>query len=904
MTDKTKKIFLVFLMAFECLLVLPFQKAQALYGVDLGNLSGNVVGTAMDQAFSKLGVDQNELKYTIQSMNVSRRKKQQPQIEMSFNPANPVTAQKVTAVATPLNFLNTTENLYFTWYLKPDGCPDKESSPSGTIKNKCDFDGDGKISINDYKVKAMRIIANDDFEWDKADYGSGSAGKSYSAIWGGNDQKGKSNHCFVHDIDSGDEYEIECNKHLFPEDPDNNWDIGDGSFGLSEEKFWHTDPNDPDTADTGNGDEANVAGLGMDTFSWVYEEGDEVGVVIEGISTESTQNADSSFKIMWAFVNNKCDLGSADEDGYPKTSTSHSTSLSVGETCPDGSSTTVQTTVTTTKSIISRIANNAVVRTTTYSTDTTDSNCDGVYDEAAGAAYNQTTTGPNGPDYLGQYNGITCTGFDENINLEDEGLSLSEITKVSDLNDCLDENYINPTEGGEAKTKMDVSLSYSPDFPMNDPPSGSSYDANGDGDKLSLQSTVTNADNPGYLKYTWQLYESDTPNPDSWGDPISKSRLPDSLNLSGIGLDSLSFRLNIPDLEKYLKVKVTVTENYSSGSEARTGHADVIIPISQITQRIKVFSASVSESLGLSLKSTERCLTDSTPDAICYVAKNEIIGLSVSKDGFSDFLWTANNEAIPPAGNQTKVENTAYLPILEDNGYQYSIEMIATNSDGEKTDLVRTLKVADPEVKIVSADESICKANLLGYYIDTDGKYWSDYSETNFSALSGTDIELEPEFDGVSPSVGDYFWIVDGYKITSSNASSYGYSVDSTSGAITLPGKSLGETYDVGVSLVYTQDNNTKKALNEYWGVQQNEFYEKKVGKTIEITFVGSISDTEGANSNNSPKKILASIYSATPAYIAFLLRITLTGFAMIIFSRIILSFFPNLKENDPVVKF
>lgn len=898
MNNKVKSVCLfLFLSLFLGCFLFSIPKTFAIEGVEVQKVEENTPGNSLDQIFSKLGVDQDELKYSIQSVNVARRKKQQPQMELNFNPSNPVNAQKITAVATPTNFFNTTENLYFTWYLKPKGCPNKDTSPTQEVKDKCDFDSNGDITINDYKVKAMRIIASNDFEWDKADYSSGNAGRSYNAVWGGNNQSGKSNHCFVHDVDSGDEYEIECNKHLFPEDPSNGWTIGDGTFGLNEEKFWRTDPNDPDTADTGNGDEANVAGLGMNTFSWTYEEGDRVGVVIEGISTEPTQKKDSSFKIMWALAKNKCDLGDVDEGEYPKTSTTKSTSLSVGTTCPDGSSTTTQTTTTRTETIISRAASNAVVRTTTYKTDIIDSNCNGEYEESSGAAYDQTTTCPNGPDYLGQYNGETCTESDEYITLDTTEISLSEIKKVSDINSCLDGNYIDPAEGGGAKTKMDITLSYSPDFPMNNPPSGSSYDENGEGDLLSIQSTITNADNPGYLKYTWQLYESDTPNPELWGDPISKSRLPESLNLSGIGLDSLKFRLNIPDLKKYLRAKVTVTESSVGDYKTRTGHTDIIIPVSKISQRIRVFNTSVSSNLGISLGSNERCLTNNTPDAICYVSKDEIVGLSVNKDKFSDFLWTIDNKTITSIGNQTKVDNTVYFPVLENNGYKYSVEMIATNSNGEKIDLVRVFEVADPKISIVSADKSTCMPNLLGSYIDTDGKHWPDYSETNFSALSGSDIKLEPQFNGISPSAEDYFWIIDGFVITPSNASSYGYSIDSTSGTITLPGKSLGEAYGVGIQLVYTQDNNTKKALTKYWGVQQNKFYEKKVGKNIEITFVGSISDTE-ASSNNSPKKILASIYGATPAYIAFLFRITLTAFALIIFSRIILSFFPNLNKD------
>jgi hypothetical protein len=914
MIFNTKKTTIFFLVATGCFFLFSPQKATALSGVELQKLSGGVVGSAMDQAFSQLGIDKNELKYSIQTANVSRRKKQQPQIELSFSPDNPVSGKKVTVTATPSYFSNSTENIYFTWYLKTDGCPDKrEPSPSDDVKKKCDTDGNGIININDYKVKATRILAGNDFEWDKADYSSGTAGKSYNAIFGGNNQEGKSNHCYVHDVDSGDEFEITCDEHLFPhvDIGGRNHEIGKGSFGLDDEKFFHLDPNDPDTADTGNGDEANVVGLGTNTFSWNYTKGDKIGVVIEGISMEPTQKADSSYKIMWAFVNNKCVIDYGNND-YPKTEITTIVSDPVADTPLPGQTTTVTTKTTVYKYTPTNINNYIYVRTITTIEVTTE-----VRDSATQALISTntvTTRSTTCPDYpyqygigahVGELNYFTDPNFPENGDVvctaKDEEIDTAQdmsIAKASDLNKCLYNNFADPAEGGGAKTKIDLTLSYLPDFPMNDPGTGSDYNKDGDGDQLTVQSSITNADNPGYLKYSWQLYESDEYNTDSWGNPISKSRLPDSIQLSGMGMDSFKLKLNIPDLKKYLKVKLTVTENSTGSSETRKGVADVIIPISKISQRIRAYGASVSDTLGLSLKANELCLNENKPDAVCYVAKNEIVGLSVSATGFSDFLWTVNNDPLKPVPPATSSGNTVYFPVLENNGYRYNVEMIATNDKGEKINLSKAFEVADPEVVIASADEYVLKPNLLGHYIDVDGKYWPDYSKTNFSALSETPIKLKALFYGITPAVDQYSWLVDGIEITKKNAAIFGYSIDD-SGILTLTEKKIGETYNVGVGIVYTQDKNTKKALSKYWGVQPDKFYEKKIGAAIEIKFVGSLSETQGAGKDNLPKKILAQMYGAAPAYVVFLLRIVLTTFAMLIFSRIILSFFPDLKENE-----
>lgn len=83
---------------------------------------------------------------------------------------------------------------------------------------------------------------------------------------------------------------------------------GDGCFDATEEKFWGTNPKDPSTADNGNKDEANVVGLGQDGFTWNYQSGDQVGVVVEGVSMLPTKHDDSSNMIMFAFSKNECKI--------------------------------------------------------------------------------------------------------------------------------------------------------------------------------------------------------------------------------------------------------------------------------------------------------------------------------------------------------------------------------------------------------------------------------------------------------------------------------------------------------------------------------------------------------------------------------------------------------------------
>lgn len=912
--NKLKKIIFSSLLIVS-LIVSETNTAQAI-GID--SITGGVIDYVISKIFGRLDVDEGELKYFIQTFNVSRRKKQPPQVSLNFTPANPVSGQKVTAVATPTYFLNDSKELYFTWYLKSAGC-NKKSNPNEETRRKCDSDGDGNIDENDYKVKAMRIIANNDFEWDKdGAYSNHTDNDGYKAIWGGDDQKGKNNHCYVHNTKTGDEYEIECNKHLFPNAPGET--TGDSEFDKGEEEFWHTNPNDPDTADTGNGDEANITGLGLTSFTWNYEKGDEVGVVIEGVSVEPTQVADSSYRIMWALLNNNCETGDADTD-YPRTDISDPV---YSGSCTDGFGnirSEVKTVTTVKEFIVNRAGTIATIRTRKNVSQITDANCDGQFDETA--VNTPSVTCPDGegvfddPDNSGT--NITCYAIDKVINLDDSGdnaLTADKIKKVSDLNSCLDENMIDPEEGGGIAGKLEVNLDYSPQFPMNDPVEGSDG-----GDIMSVSSSLQNDEDTGYIRYKWEVFANDQINPESWGDSFTKSEIPEVSQTTGLNLDTFKFRLNFPeetlkkkvsDIQKfYLKVKLTAIENV--GDEIREGHSDVIIPVSSTSGKIRVFDATATQSgndIVLSPGSVEKCL-EGFDKTLCPVVKNEILALQVENSGLTDFSWSVNGEAIgqitencswgecdSKTGENT---NLAYLPILEDESFRYDVELAATDiKNGEKININKMFEVVEPQVKIDSADTASTQPVFLGNYIDLDGKEWPDYSETNFETLAYSPTKLKAIFTGFTPSTENYAWYVDGLKITKDNATDFGYNIDE-SGILTLPGEQTGKSYDIGILSLYSQDNLIKKILYTYWNVPYDELYEANISKSVTINPVMVLSENSGSVSAapRSRTKMLASVFSATPQYLTFLLRIVLTSFLILVFSGIILSFFPNTKENE-----
>ncbi|MFA4817774.1 MAG: hypothetical protein WC608_03605 [Parcubacteria group bacterium] len=863
-----KKIFLPTLIVLLIFFALSTQNARA---YDMTAFLGNPKA-GINNMLDALGFNKDETNEMVKNLNVSRKKKQAPQVSLDFSPGNPTEGEKVTAAAKPIYFLNDISRLYYTWYLKHNNNDGVKTHFDKTLEKtidcdedgNCDLNDDGDIDIEDWKIEAARIIASNDFDWEKADYSSTSKDDDgYKAYLGGDDQQGKDpepeKHCYLHNFETGDDFNIpedKC-KHLFPNAPEknnNDFETGDDSFNKDEEKFWRTDPQNPDTANTGETDEANVAGLGIEEFTWNYQNGDKIGVAVEGISMDPTQSPDASYKIMWATLKNEtCDSVS---DSLDETSDSLAN-------LTNGTATVVSDPVVTTDPVTGNETTVEVTTETTTVVNLSDSTA-----EITTVATTTTTVRDSGDNIISGPTTTTTTSV-QNIGSDAD---------IDDFNECLEDNLISPTEGGESQ-KIDVLLSYFPTSPINDPTGENATE-------IVVNSSITNANDQNILKYAWQVYKSDVINPDSWGDPLLKSELPGIGQTTGAGLSSIKFKPQFKDpAPKFLKVKLSVTENSSADSE-REGHSNVIIPLSLTSNKISVFSVAVSPILVLSLEQAERCAAG-MDKAFCPIVQNEIVGMSVAKENYTNFAWTVNGNPIKainyPSGgsclsgecNKTTSDNTniAFFPVLKEKGVKYDVSLTASNAAGEKITLTKNFEVVDPEIKIISSDTAACRPVLLGNYLDLDGTPWPDYSDKNFQAAPGSTISLIPILN--NPFAQDLLWYIDGVALTPENMSYFGAAV-SSSRALTFPAaKQLGEIYNISVRALYSQDNNTKKFLNLNEGVQMSEFSESTMSDSIEIQ-MASLAGVPGAQ-KSVPRKFLAAIFTGLPAYISFLFRIVLT---------------------------
>ncbi len=821
------KIIALFVLMFQILFLnYAFVSAYdtTMYGVEGGAVGVPEPISVGADILNQYNISSDSLSDMAQSFNVSANKINTPEVTLSFNPSDPKEGETLTASALPMYFGNSKENLYFTWYLVRKGCEDLDNNPSSTKEELCDADGNGEIEVNDWKVAAMKLIATqgyDNQEEPKPDYSRNGDDDGYKAYFGGGDKgaDGDDNkHCYIYNADSGQTHELPECKHLFPS-TNGHGSVGDNDFGYQEERFWGTNPQDANTAAIGLMDEANVAGLGQNTLSWIYQSGDRVGVAVEGTSIIATKYDDASYMTMWAFPKNKF--------------------------------------------IISQSSTKIYCQPASNATD--HSPCaDGYFDVSIPTACN-TMSNDCGED-----------GEEETFK----------------------DNLIDPAE--KTNEKLDVSLSYTPENPINDT-SGDNL-----GDVLIVNSSISNPSQDSSQIYNeWKISAGKSVS-GTFTD-ISQRLDNDGLisgKLSGINNPKIGVSLNLgSDYDNYfdndigyLKIKVRAKEVIPE--KTRIGTGEVIIRINATGNRIKAYLTSSSDGDSLSKKSLicneTTTVEDSMSYYICPVVKNQILRLEVDKDGMSDFSWSVDGTNISCDSSLSadcSQGNIVFLPILGTQGDEFDVRMTAKNiSNGKSIELSKKFQIVKPYIKIISNDAETFWPKLLGTYSDLDGKRYADYSDTLFETYVGAGASLMAEFHPAwLPETGilSLSWMLDGEENTDAE----------TPAEINfLVTKNIGEIHNVTFNSFYVMPNELRKVLKNYWGVAQAESSGELISSSIRGEVVSE--DAVETLSFKSPKKFLASIISNLPSQTLFLLKTVLVVFMIILMSGLAMSFSPDFSRN------
>lgn len=908
-------------------------------------------------AEKRYNIDTETIRDQGQTLNVADNKKPVPEVNLFFTPSDPKIGEKISARAFPMYFSNEQNTLYYTWYLKRTECA-LSNSPSLAVRELCDRNTDSKITVEDWKIEAMSIIAQNGF--DKADVKTpvvDDDNDGYKAQFGGNNRTDVPNHCYINDAATGKNYELlkdDADKTVYdgcngtpvcmqgelivnPEDLDLTVTGGTGGSG------------DVDSGTGGTGGTATASGQ---TFS--FSNGSVCHIA--GLPYCSTSGVPT------------CSVGAPRCVTDPTVATSCGTALTTCSTSQAGSDS---------NPICRHLFPDAPGGTTG----------DGTFGAAEEAFWG---TNPNDPDTSGAGNkdeanltGLGKSTFTWNYAAGDQvgvviegtsmittkyndsssmimwafskkdcpisvGSGVGEMTKKIkgynvtiptvklDLNKCLERNLVDPVQGGQA-TNLEVEVAASPDNPLNDE---STDDA---GDIVSAQATVANQSRTtGDMQYEWKVEMSDNIQFRDTGGGIMRDVTNDLQNMGllgnakGIALDTLRLRLDIPQNQAignttfasfldgdvgYLRFKVTVSESFASGI-TRKGKSDVVVKFISSGKKISAFKVSPvpyaanPDIMHVALSGTQICNDDSLDRSVCRVIKNEVIGLQVDATGLTDFKWTINGAPLnctqatvsPDCGvdnpDSTKIppdpkapNNVNFFPVSGEVGDTYTVTVTANDLSTSKSDKTVTLTRAFHVVEPVLSIASIDENTAWA-------KLLGQYKEVSGKVCPGGSCPEYSEtvfeaFAGETLSFKGVF--MPNFLAQTSTPNDRQWTVDGAtaveSGSVTGGAIAFAALKNPGE--VY---NVTLQALVvQSQGIRQalRDIWSISPLDSPEIRFSTSIQvelkePGFAQGTLQGSKKYLAAIASYVPASVMFLLRIVLSVFLLLFTINILYALFPE----------
>jgi hypothetical protein len=824
----------------------------------------------------QMGMNPTSMKDMFEQMNVATNKKEVPSASVTFTPSDPKEGDDVNAMARFTGFKNPKEGLYFTWFIKHDAkCPKDDGASNNSSlcgykstaskpysdsdarkcdKGNCDWDEDGDITLNDYKIEAIRQIAAKKFDSDFPDesyYTNAQTAQGadnhdddddgYTAIYGGEKSQQTDSStaqdtikmCYIHDYKSGNDYQIvdevgdpitldpdnpvpsHC-FHLFPKDRGGDV-VGDGDYGKDQERLFGTDHHRADTLGLGEKDGAAVTGLGLDKITWKYQQGDKAGVVVEGTSMIPNKYHSSSMQIMWTF---------------PEI-----------EDCKIDNLT------------------------------------------------NETSPPPDMPLPQDPLSSMTKDKLMVNVaTISEEG-----------IDNCLEKSMKEVMSAGPEL--LDVTLTPTPDSPMME-------------DTIKVTSSVSNSSNDAaQMKYEWVIDGGNKTNGDDISAADMNEALNISGSLTGNGLQSISFKLKPPpkpgdppnghiDDVKSIKIKVTISENYDASGEIQRGKGSVTIPINSSGDRIEVYQVNIvgkgSDKVKLSLG--PKICNEGDELAVCPVLQNQIVGVKTENaSGVSNFLWTLDGKAIncdsSMSSDCSDAHNINFFPIAGSVGQKYSL-LLTANSVGTSSNdlnLTRIFQVVNPSVKI-SADGTSAWPKYLGEYtplnsqdcVDTNDHtkdLCADYSQSVFETGAGNSVTLNSEF---TPK-----WIGDPDPAYAANLKKEWTIDGEIKDKPAFTAGEIGAVHSASINATYTPSEDTRWALEKF-GISEYSSTEQNFSDSVQTEVV------EGAaTAAAGTKKFIASLLSNLPEQVFFLLRIMLSIFVILLVSNIVFIFSPVREADD-----
>lgn len=488
------------------------------------------------------------------------------------------------------------------------------------------------------------------------------------------------------------------------------------------------------------------------------------------------------------------------------------------------------------------------------------------------------------------------------------------LTAQVDLDDCLEENLLDPDVTGTSKLKVD--LVANPDNPINSP--------DGRGDVLNIVSNPANLQNNDGLLYKWSVQKSidgsnapiDTTNWQNITDVMLKSESFSQTDLEGLNKKELAIKLNLKeeDISKgmkkglynggvfYLKIRLRIIGTSADGNQNAEG--SVIVRVKNQEEEMLVYNVSADDNGMLNMisgdKSLEIC-ADKIGKDNCYISKNNILGLEIpnKENKLSNFSWKVNGNDISCnssiSSSCVNGGNKLFIPILGNENE--AIDVVATalktlnNRSTESIEVGRHFVITSNQLQISSADpNSFCSLECLnsssmcpkylGHYNNLNGSKVPDCSYNVWETREGKTVNIQ-----VYGQTG-FEWAVDGRSIPELN--------DKNQIQLKID-KSAGDNYNIGVTTrvlpgSINAKNNIRKALYKNWGVSPEEAIEEIQSANIQLNVLSNpYQDVAVSN-----KSFAASLITHFPQQFMFLFKIFITSTALLFSMSLLFAIIPE----------
>lgn len=623
--------------------VLP-AAAFSLFGGGLKMPSASSVAGDIEQRYN---VNTEAVREQGQQFNVTNLKKNAPEVTIQFTPTDPVVGEKITAIALPTFFITSEDMLYYTWYIKHSGC-DLSDSPAADVIEQCDQDNNKKITVEDWKIEAMRSIASNDFDG-PVDYAANGLvdndNDGFRAHYGGGDVlRSQINYCYFQDAVSGKFYEIAEGGDIKFRYTSGGNPVECTSKPVCLITNVTVSPGTIDAEATG-GDGGSGGGSGTGGSGGT---GGDASVSGETFVTGSADNALAGFPTCSGGTPS-CYVGTPAcvtdtlnvSGGGPVLTSCEASNRSDAEPMCKHLFPNAPGAVTGNESFNLQEEN-------FWQTDPNDPSTasNGYKDEANVAGLGQSRFRWNYA--AGDMVGVVVEGISMNPTKHEnasgmimwafskkncpwsertgegeyrqniKGYDVTFPTVNIDLNKCLERNLIDPTVGGQA-TNLEIHLASTPDLPQND---GTGRD---DGDTVEVMATIDNlAKNLTETFFDWrvELSSNGTSNPPSWVNITSSlNALSDERkllsNVRGNGVNTVRLKLDIRntdvfngiqfynsdpnitdylnDTEGYLRFRLDAAENFAASKITRKGRSSVIIRFTSSKEKIHAYLVDVEK---------------------------------------------------------------------------------------------------------------------------------------------------------------------------------------------------------------------------------------------------------------------------------------------------------------------